>query len=73
VDYLIQRGADVNLCTRDGRNMPALHLAAHCGYWIRLEFLIKAGANFNTQNGIGFTPLHWAEARNNVALALLLF
>jgi ankyrin repeat protein len=50
--------------------MSALHLAAHCGYWIRLEFLIKAGANFNAQNGIGFTTSHWAEARNNIASAL---
>jgi serine/threonine-protein phosphatase 6 regulatory ankyrin repeat subunit B len=71
-EKLIQRGADVNLCTRDGRNMSALHLAAYCVFQENFEFLIDAGAKLNEQDGIGYTPLHWAVANNNTELALLL-
>jgi ankyrin repeat protein len=70
VKYLIERDADVNLRTRDGWNMTAVHLATISGNLEILDCLIEAGANLNALDRNGSTALHWAVANDNTALAL---
>jgi ankyrin repeat protein len=70
VKYLIERGADINLCTREGRNRSPLHLAVLSGNLEILDCLIEAGANLNAQDRNGRTVVHNAVASNNTALAL---
>jgi ankyrin repeat protein len=59
-----------SLCTRDGGNRSALHLAVVCGNLESLDCLVEAGANLSARDRDGSTPLHYAVANNKTALAL---
>ena len=63
VGFLIERGADVNLCQEGTISDAApLHIAANYGYSEIVELLIRRGADVNapkSAGGItGITPLH---------------
>jgi len=64
VEFLIEKGADVNLAGNDGS--APLHGAAFLGQAAAAKLLIEAGAKVNTRNHKGETPLdsgaaEWSE------------
>jgi ankyrin repeat protein len=67
VKYLVQRGADVNLCTTDG---SALHAAAYVGNLDITDYLLEKGADLNACDADGATPLAVAMFYNQTELGL---
>lgn len=59
-NLLIEKGADVKICTSEGDS--ALHLAALTGSSFFIKELIKRDLNPNLPNKQGQTPLHYAAA-----------
>ena len=55
---LIEKGADINAICNN--HSTSLHVAAHLGDTVAVEFLLKHGANADSLNGAGNTPLHLA-------------
>jgi ankyrin repeat protein len=72
VKYLVQRGADVNFCTRGGRRGLALCAAAFVGNLEITDFLLSAGADLNVRDFYCMNPLAIAVSRNKTKLALYL-
>ncbi|MEK6237957.1 MAG: ankyrin repeat domain-containing protein, partial [Planctomycetales bacterium] len=76
-DYLLQHGADPNVCTE---NSTPLHRAAMFGYLEVAKRLLDHGARANVRGHWGETPLHAAstsssrikEGHNKIMMALLL-
>ncbi len=67
---LLDRGADVSLCDRDGN--PSLYHACVSWHHHLLLPLLRAGADPNQQNRAGDTPLHAAVYRGTVETVRLL-
>lgn len=63
---LLDLGADINEATATG--WTALHAAAFNGSDMLIRFLVENGANLDTQNGCGRTPLSLASAENDAGL-----
>ncbi len=57
VEYLIDRGADINQVGRFEE--PPLHAAAYAGNPEIVELLIRSGANVNQRGPLGELALHW--------------
>ncbi|CAN0416368.1 unnamed protein product, partial [Scytosiphon promiscuus] len=55
VPVLVQRGADVNLRTGDGKNQTPLHLAARGGTIGIVQELVKKGALVDALDADGLT------------------
>ncbi|KAF2817793.1 ankyrin, partial [Mytilinidion resinicola] len=55
VSFLIDRGADVNMSTANGRT--ALQTAAACNHPEILPFLVKKGADIEQKNSGGSTAI----------------
>jgi len=71
VNALIEKGANVNAVSMDGRT--ALIEAAEMGHSVIGEILLAAGANIDNPDGDGRTALNWATDRQrNEMVALLL-
>jgi quinoprotein dehydrogenase-associated probable ABC transporter substrate-binding protein len=64
VEFLVQKGADVN--KRDNQGGTPLTTAARQRQDKMVELLIKLGANVNEANGNGMTPLVTAVLRDHV-------
>lgn len=58
VQLLIDRGADVEVKTNDGRTL--LHIAALAGNEKIIRLLMDIGADIKARNNNGVTLLHWA-------------
>lgn len=58
IDFLISKGAGVNVKTKHG-DTP-LHIAAQSGSFPLIKRLVEAGADVNARNINGETPLHFA-------------
>jgi ankyrin repeat protein len=74
VNQLLQHGAEVNrVVLNTNRPATAIHAAAHEKDLAALHRMIAAGANVNTKDGHGRTPLSYAQERHdtNIAQALL--
>ncbi len=54
VSYLLSKGADVNHISKP------LNQAAHCGWFPKVQLLLKHGADPNARDRNGRTPLVWA-------------
>jgi len=72
VMLLVQKGADVNPCTADGRSKSALFAAASVGNLEITEYLLKKGADMNARDINNMTPLAYAILCNKTQLALYL-
>jgi len=72
VMHLVQKGADVNLSTADGKSKSALFAAASVGNLEITEYLIKKGADLNARDINNMTPLVVAICCNKTQLALYL-
>jgi|AntRauTorcE11898_2_1112593.scaffolds.fasta_scaffold37000_1 ankyrin repeat protein len=70
VEFLIEKGADVNYSNKDGGT--ALHNAAYGGNVGVVTVLIDEGADVNAKLVNGITPLHFAAQRGNTGVVEVL-
>lgn len=70
MEYLIERGADVN--AQDKGGLIPLHNASSYGHVDIAAFLIKSGALVNATDRWAFTPLHEAAQKGRTQLCTLL-
>ncbi|HEV2972959.1 MAG TPA: ankyrin repeat domain-containing protein [Pirellulales bacterium] len=70
VEWLLERGADVNTCNDFG-STPLLE-AAGLGYLELCEFLVKRGADMETRNKIDETAMSWAADRGQQSVLTML-
>lgn len=70
--YLVLKGADVNLPSRNGFNVYPLHSAVAGNYTDVSRMLIESGADVNVKQQMGVTPLHSAAQNGNLELIILL-
>jgi ankyrin repeat protein len=70
--YLVLKGAEVNLPSKNGFNVFPLHSAV-AGNFVNIgKMLIENGAEVNIAQQSGLTPLHSAAQNGNVELIILL-
>jgi ankyrin repeat protein len=70
--YLVLKGADVNLPSKNGYNVYPLHSAAAGNYTNIARMLVENGAQVNIKQQAGVTPLHSAAQNGNLELLILL-
>ncbi len=70
--YLVLKGADVNLPSKNGFNVFPLHSAAAGNYTDVARMLVENGADVNVKQQMGVTPLHSAAQNGNLELIILL-
>jgi ankyrin repeat protein len=70
--YLVLKGADVNLSSKNGFNVYPLHSAAAGNYTDIARMLVESGADVNVKQQMGVTPLHSAAQNGNLELIILL-
>lgn len=71
VKFLIARGADVNLPTRNNQSSP-LHRASQQGHLLVVKFLLDRGADPGLRDNDGCTPLHRAALADHTDVCQLL-
>lgn len=70
VPTLLKAGADISLRSKGSQ---AIHIAADRGLDNAVKYLLKHGAEINSQNTItGFTPLHYAVSKGHYSTITLL-
>ncbi len=67
VQFVVVHGVDVNLANAE--RISLLHQAAYTGDEKVAAFLLKAGADPFVKNADGYTPLDFARAKKNSAVA----
>lgn len=70
--YLVLKGADANLPSKNGFNVYPLHSAMAGNYTDVARMLIESGADVNVKQQMGVTPLHSAAQNGNLDLIILL-
>jgi len=70
LDFLIQKGVDINQADREGR--PPLHLAVAAGNVKLAKHIITAGADVNQVDASGATPLSLARTLHDLATARIM-
>ncbi|XP_055452360.1 ankyrin repeat domain-containing protein 53 [Psammomys obesus] len=63
VDYLLRKGADINLQADHG--CTPLHLAAQNGQLGCMKTLVKSGANVHAQDALGYKPIDYCKLWNH--------
>lgn len=69
---LIERGADVNAQSRNPQRVAAVHAAVAVRDHVTMKMLLERGANPNSRQQLGFTPLHGAASHGDIEMAKLL-
>ena len=64
--WLLAKGSDINAKNADGWN--ALHYAARYSDGATVKFLLKKGANFETQTNSSLTSLHLAASNPRLSV-----
>jgi ankyrin repeat protein len=70
--YLILKGAEVNLPSKNGFEVYPIHSATSGNYTDITRTLVEHGANVNVVQKSGATPLHAAAQYGNIELLILL-
>ncbi len=70
--YLVLKGADVNLPSKNGYSVYPLHSAVAGNYTDIARMLINNGAQVNIKQQAGVTPLHSAAQNGNTELLVVL-
>lgn len=70
--YLVLKGADVNLPSKNGYNVFPLHAAVAGNFTSISKMLIENNAQVNIAQLNGLTPLHAAAQHGNIELIILL-
>jgi len=63
---LANKGANLNVSTKFIPHDTPLHIAIQSDSSMVISCLLKSGADINTQNAYGMTPLHYAAMNNSV-------
>ncbi|XP_060696913.1 ankyrin repeat domain-containing protein 61-like [Hemiscyllium ocellatum] len=61
LQLLCQHGAQINVATQTRSRDTAMHLAVRHGAWRAVPILARYGANLETANHHGMTPMHMAS------------
>jgi uncharacterized protein len=70
--FLVLKGADVNLASRNGYHVAPIHSAVAANQTEIARMLIDHGAIVNVKQQSGVTPLHSAAQNGNLELLILL-
>lgn len=70
--FLVLKGADVNLASKNGFNVFPIHSAVAANNIIITKMLLDAGAYPNVCQKAGLAPLHTAAQLGNIELIILL-
>ena len=72
VKFLIAKGAEVNIASKNGFNVFPIHSAVAANSFNITKMLLKAGAYPNVCQKSGVAPLHSAAQLGNIELIILL-
>jgi ankyrin repeat protein len=72
VEYLLEKGAEVNAASKNDFRVMPLHSAVANRHLAVAELLLKNGADVNACQEQGFTPLHEAALQGDEAMIRLL-
>lgn len=72
VRFLLEKGADPNVHSKNGYNVYPLHAAIGSGFDSISKMLIEAGGEVNVLQTSRTTPLHLAAQTGNIDLIILL-
>ena len=72
VRYLLRHGADPHLFSQNGYRVFPLHTAIDANFEVIAKMLIEAGAEVNSVQSSGMTPLHYAAQNGNIELLIIL-
>lgn len=72
VRLLLLKGADPNVCSRNGYHVYPIHSAVAANYNMIAKMLLEAGAEVNVVQMSGATPLHSAAHNGNIDLLIVL-
>jgi len=70
--FLVLKGADVNLASKNGFNVFPIHSAVAANNLVITKMLLDAGAYPNVCQKAGLAPLHSAAQLGNIELIILL-
>lgn len=70
--YLLLKGADPNIPSKNGYNVYPIHSAVVSNYTMIAKMLMEAGADINVAQMSGATPLHSAAHNGNIELLIVL-
>ncbi len=71
-EYLLSRGADINVVSRNSTGYTALTGAVASGHKDIVAWLLSNGANVHHRYGPGYTPLHTAAANGHLEIVRML-
>lgn len=69
IAYLLDRGAEINLISKNELGVSPLHSALANRLIAIAELLLDRGADIDAQQGAGWTPLHYVAAIGELRLA----
>lgn len=72
VEYLIEKGADINSASKNSMKVMPLHSAVATNKVDIVELLLKNGAKVNAKQDSGWTPLHEAAMNGQLEMVQLL-
>lgn len=70
--YLLLKGAETNLPSKNGFHVYPLHSAVAANHNMIAKMLMEAGAEVNVKQEKGITPLHSAAHHGNIDLLIVL-
>ena len=72
IRFLVMKGADVNLASKNGFNVFPIHSVVSANNYNATKILLEAGAYPNVCQKSGVAPLHTAAQLGNIELIILL-